>query len=430
MGGLHAQVRRRPRPRGGSLPELGQLPRGEPARGRPRGKDPRRSLLSPSVGFSLPRGPSRRFPAAEAREAGSQATILPGLKPGRTRPAPPLPDPGSRGYVQSPRPAGRAESLADSRRLSADYADFLERHGLYEASWLSPALEEGRRFLAFWPNLYPGFSELKSLLLGSGRFECYGGPAEGFSQESLSVRRYSSAREEYSSVFSACRALIDEGLRPEDIALSVPKLDPRHEGLPGLLRPEPRPPFGLQVGRASRVLPFRLPPFVDPGLSRRGGSPSGPCAPSSSPGPSRGRRAKELTALLRLGERYRIPEAACEPWETMRIWKESLRIPRDEDQGLYSLFLDLSSAAEALGNSPELLGAQGSAPRLQGKVPRRRRPSQTGLGNHGARLRRGGTAWRPARPGLAATCRGGADSTSSSPSSDPHPTPPSPANPP
>jgi hypothetical protein len=322
------------------------------------------SFLAKSRRGSVPKGkiqadPSYRllwasaFIEGQAENPRLRKIIKPGLAPPSSlasslaRIAPRLPSLIEAAAAMSdPPPAWAGENLVDSQRLCADYAAFLDRHGLYEASWLPPELEAGRTYLAFWPSLYPGFTELKEGLLDSGRFECFGDASEGFSPDRCSVRRYPSAREELSSVFSDCRAFLDAGLRPEDIVLSLPNLDPETKAYLGSFSKGCGLPLAYRSGEPLSSSPFgsllsSIQACLGEGFSLR------TLRRLLEPRSFAWRRQDELAELLRFGEKYRIPEAAFASRETMLVWKESLRTCKGEGQGSYSLFSELASAAEA-----------------------------------------------------------------------------------
>ncbi|MCX7026754.1 MAG: PD-(D/E)XK nuclease family protein [Spirochaetes bacterium] len=323
------------------------------------------SFLAQGRRDSVPKGklqadPSYRllwasaFLERQAEASQLQRLVKPGLKPPASLAlslaelAPRLPSLiKAAAAMPDPPPGWSGETLADSRRLSADYASFLDRQGLYEASWLPLELKDGQFFLAFWPSLYPGFAELKGRLLDSGRFECFGCAAEGFSPNDCVIRRYSSTWEELSSVFSICRSFIDEGMRPGDIVLSLPNLDPATKAYLGSFAQNRGLPLAYRSGEPLSSYPFgsllsSVHACLGEGFSLR------TLRSLLEPRPFAWKRKDELTALLRFGGKYRIPEAAFEPRETIALWKESLRVLRSEDASLLSLFPELASAAEVL----------------------------------------------------------------------------------
>ena len=323
------------------------------------------SFLEEGRRSSVPRGkiqadPSYRLLWASAflerQEKGSQLrrVVKPGFKPPASltsslaRLAPRLPSLiEAASAMIDPPPGWSGETLADSKKISADYMSFLERQGLYEASWLPVVQKEDRSFLAFWPGLYPGFAELKGPLLNSGRFECFGIAAEGNFPSSCEARRYSSAREEFSSVFSACRAFLDEGMRPEDIALSLPNLDPATRAYLGAFARSSGLPLAYRSGEPLSSSSFgsllsALQACLGEGFSLR------TLRSLLEPRPFTWKLEEKMLALLRFGERYRIPEATFEPQGTMKLWRETLSVCRSEDANLLSFFRELTSAAEAL----------------------------------------------------------------------------------
>lgn len=110
--------------------------------------------------------------------------------------------------------------------IAADYGAFLERNSLFEPSWQKPPLEfEGKSFTVFFPDAIEDWAEYADIL-GSASFVSTvtakeAAPAEA--REPLAL--YANTRDEIRSTALAIESLISSGMRPDEIAISVPDLE-------------------------------------------------------------------------------------------------------------------------------------------------------------------------------------------------------------
>ncbi|MCL2069794.1 MAG: PD-(D/E)XK nuclease family protein [Treponema sp.] len=119
----------------------------------------------------------------------------------------------------------------DYENVKKQYADFLERHGLFEPSWEEVKIKEGSlRYVIFFPELIEDFGEYDALLT-EPRFTRVKANA---AQAERRLFFYQSARQEIRAAVMELRRLHEEeGIPYQDMAVSVPEL---REMEPWLLR--------------------------------------------------------------------------------------------------------------------------------------------------------------------------------------------------
>ncbi|HTX73019.1 MAG TPA: PD-(D/E)XK nuclease family protein [Rectinemataceae bacterium] len=114
------------------------------------------------------------------------------------------------------------ELLRDLGRLRADYAEFLATKALFEPGWESlPEPEEGERFFIIAPELMEDYDRYSSALEGRRDIMLCRLPAP----ELPTMLRFPSLFEELRWTFLQIARLLDEGCRPEDVAVTLPSLD-------------------------------------------------------------------------------------------------------------------------------------------------------------------------------------------------------------
>ncbi len=118
---------------------------------------------------------------------------------------------------------------ADLESLYKDYRGFLDECSLFEPDWQrtrSPA-REGRRYILFAPELIEDFDEYRDSIAAMENVEVLsldqlsprsGGP-------SFALAAFPNAREEIRWVFGRISALLDAGVRPEEIAVTSTQLE-------------------------------------------------------------------------------------------------------------------------------------------------------------------------------------------------------------
>lgn len=154
----------------------------------------------------------------------------------------------------------KAEIDTESRDLATlkkDYTTFLESHGLFEPSWQKPPLKDsGNRFIVFFPEAIEDYHEYDQLIASASFIETISvehalsqrGEKEAF------LSTYPTTREELSGTALAIEKLLQEGVCPETIAISVPDIETsfpylsRELNLRGI-------PFDLRSGTMLTALP-------------------------------------------------------------------------------------------------------------------------------------------------------------------------------
>jgi len=127
------------------------------------------------------------------------------------------------------RAAGRRKESdaedADLAFLKADYGAFLERNALFEPSWQKPPLRDtGFRYIIFFTEAIEDYTEYAALLRSAPFIEtvdCPVPPEGSFP----SLKEYGNTREEIRSVALEVEALLRNGMKSGEIALSVPDLE-------------------------------------------------------------------------------------------------------------------------------------------------------------------------------------------------------------
>lgn len=112
--------------------------------------------------------------------------------------------------------------VRDLLRLRRQYHGFLDAHGLFEPSWLAPSegsLEESTAL--FFPELLEDFSRFRSLLenMAGLRIVTLGGLSVS---ENPRYQRFPTALEEFRDVARRLSRLLDTGVHPGDLAVTLP----------------------------------------------------------------------------------------------------------------------------------------------------------------------------------------------------------------
>jgi RecB family exonuclease len=111
---------------------------------------------------------------------------------------------------------------ADLRELHRRYSSFLEKNGLYEPTMLSPSLEtlEHSYLLAF-PETLEDFNAYRPWIEGHPRIELFSPNGEN----TIPIELHPNERMEASALFRNIRGLILDGVRPEEIAITLPDIE-------------------------------------------------------------------------------------------------------------------------------------------------------------------------------------------------------------
>lgn len=122
------------------------------------------------------------------------------------------------------RSAGNATASArEYSSLSASYDDFLARHALYERAHLEPRAPQGtEKFLVFGAELIADFPRYRD---ASGGAVSAFTPTEAETRDAIAdteLERFPNLRAQLRRVFARCRTLLEQGIAPSRIAISLP----------------------------------------------------------------------------------------------------------------------------------------------------------------------------------------------------------------
>ena len=116
-------------------------------------------------------------------------------------------------------PASSRGKRADLSLLAGEYRGYLRRTGLFEPAFRRPALrQDGRRYRLFYPEALEEFPAAEGPLVSSGRVAVLRlGPPERVPP----LRAFADSRQEMSWALASIASLLDRGVEPADIALTV-----------------------------------------------------------------------------------------------------------------------------------------------------------------------------------------------------------------
>lgn len=285
--------------------------------------------------------------------------------------------PGAAANLQAKTEAGSlppdADLVNDYLQLAASYARFLQNHKVYEPSSLPLRGEPGKRFLLFYPQLMPGFNEALFRTVPDLELELWepetsnappnpassGSPAthnrpetipSTFSSGGPLLLSFSSLRDELECIFSNCRALLDRGVRPPDLAISLPSLGADIMAHVSRSARAWGVPLQYRYGKALADSPIgRLAAAVvqalAEGFSQR--SLRALFDPSLAPWKDR----ESCLSLLRLARRYRIPEFSADPAYMQTLWSKTIRPIPGSGASAASFFQTLRRSCTALAGA-------------------------------------------------------------------------------
>ncbi len=144
------------------------------------------------------------------------------------------------------------ELLADLEILRTDYAAFLEAKGLFEPSWEElPGSRAESRYIIIAPELMEDFEGHAAALEGDANIQLRRMPRPSVPE----LYKFPNIFEELRWAFLEIAALLDGGVRPEDIALTLPSLD---EAAPHALAAAERcgVPVALREGELLSASPY------------------------------------------------------------------------------------------------------------------------------------------------------------------------------
>ena len=110
---------------------------------------------------------------------------------------------------------------SDVDELSRRYRSFLDAHGLFEPAWEVQRLEPGRReYVIFHPRLITDFAEFEPALRGHPAVSLVGGIPEAPPAGPV-MREYETSRAEIRDLCAHLETLLDDGVAPRDVAVTV-----------------------------------------------------------------------------------------------------------------------------------------------------------------------------------------------------------------
>ena len=116
------------------------------------------------------------------------------------------------------------DEMRDYLFLKNEYADFLKKNSLFEPSWVSSEFYSyQKKYIIIYPELMEDFSEYAELL--SRQEEIGYIPCPKFSQKENLIDVYKNSRSELKNTALQIEKLLSEGVRADEIAVSVPDIE-------------------------------------------------------------------------------------------------------------------------------------------------------------------------------------------------------------
>jgi len=274
--------------------------------------------------------------------------------------APSLPD---LVFAMSDLPANPARlaknaEIADYIAIENRYSRFLEKHGLYEPCHVKPAEEKSCHFILFEPTLMPGFAKISASLIELCSIELFELAAceSGESVHDRTLLKFRTFREEAQFVVAKCAALLENGLRPEDIAISVPVCTPEFQAHIKLLARQFALPVEFRTGEPLSASPFgrllaSLSRASTEGFSLR------TMERLFDKGPFRWKEGESARKLLRYASRFHIPEFSADKRYMSELWARTFSLCTDPGATVVDFYASLRKAAlsiEGAGSFPAL----------------------------------------------------------------------------
>jgi hypothetical protein len=234
--------------------------------------------------------------------------------------------------------------LEDYLSLARDYRRFCDASRLYEPSWIQPSSSSKGRFVAFVPDLMDAYAPMAEALRSTLGLEEF---TIADKTEPLPLETFDTAAEETDWIFGTCRRLIEEGIAPSNICVSVPGLDASISAhlrrsaesfsVPVAFRfgkPLSRYGFGrmatalcdatrgLSLSVLRVILTDRSIPLKDPGSA---------------------------LALLRFAKKYQIPESMDDGEYLDELWRKTLKLC-DPDVAILGFYEELRRVLDMIAS--------------------------------------------------------------------------------
>jgi len=115
------------------------------------------------------------------------------------------------------------ELYSDLQALHSSYRKFLALHDLFEPSWLEPGTPRiDRNYLLFFPEVLEDYPEYATILSSETSVQIV---ATSPDPPDSTLREYNNSTQEISDLMDALEQLLDAGVAPSDIALTLPAID-------------------------------------------------------------------------------------------------------------------------------------------------------------------------------------------------------------
>jgi len=271
--------------------------------------------------------------------------------------APSLPDLPAALSGLSTTPSKKAE-IADYLAIADRYSRFLEKHSLYEPSQVRLAKEKSGHFILFEPALMPGFAKMSQSLIEACSIELFelGSHGPGANARDRALLKFRTFREEAQYVLANCAALLENGVRPEEIAISAPTCGPEFQAHVKLLARQFALPIEFRSGEPLSASPFgrllaSLSRASSEGFSLR------TMERLFDRGPFVWKEDESARGLLRYASRFHIPEFSADKRYMSELWARTFSACADPGATVIDFYASLRKAAlsiEGAGSFPAL----------------------------------------------------------------------------
>jgi hypothetical protein len=243
----------------------------------------------------------------------------------------------------------RGDELSDYAALADAYARFLDSHGLYEPARIPVDSGEKGHFILFEPSLMPAYRGMAENLERNLSIEIFGLQALGEESagKEVSLQKFASFREELQWVFAACASLIDGGIQPAEIAISIPASTPDIQAHIGLVAQQYCLPLDFRSGETLSASSFgrllnALSLAASEGFSLRS-------MRSLFDRNAFGWKDEgSVLNLLRFAAKYNIPEFSADRQYMSRLWSRTLSLCRDPEAQASAFYALLKKASLAI----------------------------------------------------------------------------------
>ena len=238
----------------------------------------------------------------------------------------------------------------DFLALSLNYERFLDKHGCYEPSHCVPSFDDDQhKYILFSPELAFAYNKYAALFERHGSFEifqvsghdcCHGAvgavtdpraedaevaeSAQPAAQAAMqrgapTVLEFGTFRQEFDWAFAICGQLIGRGVRPNEIAISVPTLSPRTKAYLEESASRWSVPIEFRIGSKLSSFPFGQLLNSLARASAEGLSLSS-LRSLFSIGAFSWKNRRAAVELVRFGEKYAVPDGSADRVYMAKLW--------------------------------------------------------------------------------------------------------------